>query len=396
MAPVRRTTPFPTWPVFEADEVAAAVRVLESGKVNYWRGEEVREFECSFAGYTGVPYAIALSNGTIALEAALRAAGIGPGDEVVVPPRTYVATASSVAFLGARPVFADVDPDSEAITAETIERVLSPKTKAIIVVHLHGWPADMDPIMALAESRNLLVIEDCAQAHGASYKGKPVGGFGDIGAWSFCQDKIMTTAGEGGMVTTRSGELWSAMWSFKDHGKSHDTVSRTDHPPGFRWLVESFGTNARMTEVQGAIGRLQLEKLPAWSAQRRANAQVLTDGLADHPLLRVPTVPATIEHARYKYSLFIRLERLRTDWSRDRIMQEVTGLGIPCFSGICGEVYLEKAFREAGMTPRTRLPIARQLAETSLQLLVHPTLGSTDMDDAVSILRYVADQACRR
>src|SRR5690606_11358648 len=200
-------------------------------------------------------YAVAVANGTLALDLALKALNVGDGDEVIVTPRTFLASVSCIVTAGATPVFADVDLNTQAISAETIAPVISAKTKAIIVVHLGGMPADMDPIMELARAHNIFVIEDCAQAHGATYKGKSVGSIGHIGAWSFCQDKIMTTGGEGGMVTTNSKDLWSAMWSYKDHGKSWEAVYEREHPPGFRWLHESFGTNWRMTEIQAVIGR---------------------------------------------------------------------------------------------------------------------------------------------
>ena len=246
---------FAPWPSFSGEEADAVKNVLLSNKVNYWTGDESRKFEHEFAKWCGVSHAVALANGTLALDAALKALGIGPGDEVVVTPRTFIASISCVVNAGAKPVFADVDADSGNITAESIAKVLTSKTKAIICVHLAGWPCDMDPIMAVAERHHLKVIEDCAQAHGAVYKGRSVGSIGHIGAWSFCQDKIMTTGGEGGMVTTNDEILWRKMWAYKDHGKSYEAVYEREHPPGFRWVHESFGTNWRMLEVQAAIGR---------------------------------------------------------------------------------------------------------------------------------------------
>ena len=216
--------PFSPWPSFSQEEADAVSRVLLSNKVNYWTGQEGREFEREFAAFAGTEYAIAVANGTLALDLALQGLGIGVGDEVVVTPRTFLASATSVINAGATPVFADVDPDTQNITPETVAAVITPKTKAVVCVHLAGWPCDMDGFMALAEEHNLFVIEDCAQAHGATYKDKPVGGLGHVGCWSFCQDKIMSTGGEGGMVTCNDRDLWSRMWSFKDHGKSWDAV----------------------------------------------------------------------------------------------------------------------------------------------------------------------------
>ena len=384
-----RSSPLPSWPHFEPDEIDAATRVLRSGRVNYWTGEEGRRFEEEFTAWTGAKHAVALANGTVALEAALTAAGIGKGDDVIVTPRSFIASASCAVSVGARPVFADVDPESQNITADTIEAVLTPKTRAIVAVHLAGWPCDMDAILALAERRSLTVIEDCAQAHGARLKGRRVGVLGHIAAWSFCQDKIITTAGEGGMVTTDDAELWARVWALKDHGKSWDAVHRRQHPPGFRWLHESFGSNWRMTEVQSAVGRVQLRKVDGWVERRRAHAARLNKALAGIEALRTTVPPADTEHAYYKYYVFVRPELLRDGWTRDRIMAAVGAEGVPCFSGSCSEVYLERAFDGTSLRPAERLPVARELGDTSLMLMVHPTLSDSDIDDAASALQRV-------
>lgn len=385
----------PPWPVFAEDEIAAAVRVLRSGRVNYWTGEEGHAFEAEFAKACDARRAVALANGTVALELALRALGIGPGDEVVVPARTFVATASSVALLGALPVFADVDRCSQNLTAETVQPVLTPRTRAIVAVHLSGWPCDMDPLNALARSHRLKVIEDCAQAHGATDKGRPVGALGDAGAFSFCQDKIMTTGGEGGMLVTNDHGFWERAWSFKDHGKRHDLAHHDAHPPGFRWLHTDLGTNGRMTEMQAAIGRVQLAKLPEWVRRRRAHAERLSACFRELAALRVTEPPASAGHAYYKYYVFVRPERLKAGWSRDRIMAEVQARGVPCLTGICPEVYREAAFRDRGLGPAKRLPVARELGETSLMFLVHPTLGEGDLDRTCQAVREVVGAATR-
>jgi dTDP-4-amino-4,6-dideoxygalactose transaminase len=218
---------WPSWPSYSEEEVSAVSRVLRSGLVNYWTGEECRMFEAEFADHCGAAHAVALANGSVAIELALKCLGVGPGDEVIVTPRSYFASVSSIVLAGAVPVFADVDLGTQNITASTIKECLTSKTRAVICVHLAGAPCDMDPILELASAHDLRVIEDCAQAHGARYKGRMVGTMGDVGAWSFCQDKIMTTGGEGGMVTTNRRDVWSAMWSHKDHGKSWDVVYHT-------------------------------------------------------------------------------------------------------------------------------------------------------------------------
>ncbi len=386
-------TPFSPWPSYTQEEADAAARVLLSNQVNYWTGRECREFEQEFAAWTEVPHAIALANGTVALDLALKVLGIGPGDEVIVTPRTFLASASSIVTIGAIPVFADVDADSQNITPETVARVLTPRTRAIIAVHLAGWPCDMDGLMALAREHGLVVLEDCAQAHGARWHGRPVGGLGHAAAWSFCQDKIMSTGGEGGMLTTRDQDLWSRAWSYKDHGKSFDAVYQREHPPGFRWLHESFGTNWRMLEVQGVIGRIQLQRMPAWQAARRRNAETILAACAESPALRVPQVPAHVEHAWYRAYAFVRPEALATGWDRDRIMHEIKTRGVPCYSGSCSEVYLEKAFDDTPWRPVERLPVARALGETSLMFLTHPTLTPAELAKTCAVIREVMTQA---
>jgi dTDP-4-amino-4,6-dideoxygalactose transaminase len=381
------------WPRFDDEQIAAAVAVLRSGKVNYWTGEQGRAFEAEFAEAAGCRYGIALANGTVALELALRCLDIGAGDEVVVTPRTFLASASCAVVCGARPVFADVDPVSQNITAASIEAVLSSRTKAVIAVHLAGWPCDMDPILELCRSRGLKLIEDCAQAHGATYRGRPVGSFGDAAAFSFCQDKIMTTAGEGGMLVTDDRALWSRAWAYKDHGKSFEAVYERVHPQGFRWLHESFGTNWRMTEVQAAIGRVQLRRLPEWLDRRRRNAAILTGRLQAIPALRVTRPPNHAGHAYYKYYAFVRPERLAEGWDRDRILTAITSRGVPCFSGSCSEIYREKAFDGTGLAPAERLPVARALGETALMLLVHPTLLEADMAQTARVVEDVLAEA---
>lgn len=369
--------------------------VILSNRVNYWTGQEGRKFETEFAAWAGTSHAIALANGTVALDLALAGLGIGEGDEVVVTPRTFLASISCVVNAGATPVFADIDPDTQCMTAESIQAVLTPRTRAVICVHLAGWPCDMDPIMALARQHDLYVIEDCAQAHGARYRGRQVGSIGHVGAWSFCQDKIMTTGGEGGMVTTNDPELWKRMWAYKDHGKSWDAVYEREHPPGYRWLHESFGTNWRMIEVQAAIGRIQLRRMAEWHEARVRRANRIWETARGLPGLRVPTVPDDIQHAAYKCYVFLQPEALAPGWSRERIMQAIQDKGVPVYTGSCSEVYLEKAFDGTGWRPAQRLPVAQDLGETSLMFLVHPTLTDAEIDQTCEALVSVMRDATR-
>ena len=383
-----RSVPFPSWPAFGAEEIEAASSVLRSGRVNYWTGEEGRLFETEFAALTHCKHAVAVANGSVGLELALYALGIGPGDEVVVTSRSFIASAACIVLRGGMPVFADVDRDTQNITAETIRPALSSRTKAIIAVHLAGWPCDMDSISAIAREYGIAVVEDCAQAHGAEYKGRPVGCLGDIASFSFCQDKIMSTGGEGGMVVTNNSVLWEKVWSVKDHGKDGQLMNEPHSPSGFRWVHDSIGTNLRLTEMQSAIGRVLGRKLAQSVEARRRNASLLTNGFSTIPGLRVTRPSPDFYHSYYKYYVFLRPENLATDWSRDRIVQAIRAEGIPCFAGGCGEIYLERAFAQHGF-PGTRLPVAKELGETSLMFLVHPTLTRKDISDTCLAVRKV-------
>ncbi len=384
---------WPGWPHYEDQQIAAVTDVLRSGKVNYWTGEICRNFESEYARSLGVPHAIAVANGTNAIELALEAFNIGPGDEVIVPCRTFLATASSVVTRGARPIFADVDPQSQNISATTIAPLLTPRTRAIVVVHLAGWPCDMDPIMDLARSRGIRVIEDCAQAHGASDKGRPVGSIGDAGCFSFCQDKIITTGGEGGLVTFHDTEVWKKAWSYKDHGKGWDTVYHSEHPGIFRWLHDSIGTNWRLTEMQAAIGRIQLSRLPEWVNIRRRNAAVLTEALSASELVTIPTPDSSQLHSYYKFYAFIQPDRLAKDWNRDRIVRAIQAQGVPCGVGSCSEIYLEQAFQSLGLAPEKTCIVSRDLGERSLMFVVHPTLEAEHMTQMGHVIQRVLTAA---
>ncbi len=383
------------WPLFADDEIAAVEAVLRSGKINYWTGDEGRAFEREFAAYVGVPHAVAVANGTVALELALRAVGIRPGDDVIVPARTFVGTATAVAAVGARPIFADVDSDSGVVTVETLQDAWTPAARGAIVVHLAGWPVDMDAVMSWAAERDLLVIEDCAQAHGATWRGAPVGSLGDAGAFSFCHEKIISTGGEGGMVTTASHDVWGRAWSYKDHGRDFDAVERMQGSSKyeFKWLVKNQGTNWRMTEMQAAIGRIQLRKLDGWVAHRRGNAGVLDEGLAGVPGVRIPVPPVEAGHSYYKYYFYVRPGMLLPGWDRSRILSEVNARGVVCAQGACPEIYREQAFAERGYHPGHRLPVASELGETSVMVQVDPTLGVEDMRRVVAVVADVMSEA---
>ena len=386
-------TNFPSWPSYTKEESDRVSEILLSNKVNYWTGTETRKFEAEFAEWTEVSHAVAVANGTVALEIALRALGVSKDDEVLVSPRTYIASASSIEIVGAKPIFIDVDLDSQCIDPEEIEKAITKKTKAIICVHLAGHPCDMSKIMNIARKNNLKVIEDCAQAHGASYKDKKVGSIGDIGCWSFCQDKIMTTGGEGGMITTNNKELWSTMWSYKDHGKSWDLVNKKSSKSGFKWVHTSLGTNLRLTELQSAIGRIQLGRMQDWNNKRTLNANKISAAVLSLDIFRIPKVAKDIKHAWYKYYLFINSNKLKESWNKQRVISRLNDLGIPCFEGSCPEVYLEEVFKRSEYKQEGRLKNAKLLGETSIMLLLHPTLTTSDIDKTCKSLVEVNEEA---
>jgi dTDP-4-amino-4,6-dideoxygalactose transaminase len=385
----------PTWPQFSSGAIEAVANVLRSGRVNYWTGDEGKQFEKEYAVATATKYAIALANGTVSIELALRALEIGDGDEVIVPPRSFVATASAVAMVGAEPVFADVDEISGNITAASIEEVMTARTRAVLVVHLGGWPCEMSEIVGLARRNGLKIIEDCAQAHGATYKGRPVGSIGDVGSFSFCQDKIISTGGEGGMITTNDREIWNRIWSLKDHGKSFAKVFEKNHEFGFRWVHESFGTNARMTEMQAAIGRISLQHLEETIASRQRRAAILAEGFRKVPCLRVPEVPEDLLHSCYRYYFYVRPENLKSGWSRDRLIREINDRGAPCMSGSCSEIYLEKAFVDCDWGPRERLCVAKRLGETSITFPIYQTISEDDIQYILSCACEVLSEASK-
>jgi len=382
-----------SWPFFTREEVDKVSSVLLSNKVNYWTGKECRKFEKEFAAWSESEYAVALANGTLALEVALKVLDISHKSEVIVTSRTFIASVSSIVSVGASPVFADVDLSSQNITPDSIRSAITSRTKAIVCVHLAGWPCDMSEIMAIANEHNLYVIEDCAQAHGAKYKERSVGSIGHIGCWSFCQDKIITTGGEGGMITTSDESLWQKIWSYKDHGKSYQAAHKEGMLNRFRWLHESFGSNYRMTEIQAAIGRIQLRNMKDWHKKRLENANKIWNTARRSKGLRAPEIPECVEHAAYKCYIFVKPNQLKHNWDRDRIIDEINALGVPCYSGSCSEVYLEKAFDGTDFKPKKRLNNARRLGETSLMFLVHPTLTEQELQKTCDALTLVMDRS---
>ena len=388
-------TKFSPWPSYTLEEAEAVKKVLISNEVNYWTGSQCSKFESEFAKWAGSNYAIAMANGTVALEAAFKALGIGSGDEVIVTSRTFFASVSSIVNSGATPIFADINLDSQNINPSSIKNKITKNTKAIVCVHLAGWPCEMDEIIQISNENDLFVIEDCAQAHGAKYKGKSVGTFGDVGCWSFCQDKIITTGGEGGMLTVNKKNLWEKLWSYKDHGKNYENVIDKNPNNGFRFLHDSFGSNCRMTEMQAAIGRIQLKKMKNWHVLRLKYANTIWNFSRKCNGIRAPKIYDYVEHAAYKCYIFVDTRKLDNGWSRDRIMKEINDLGVPCYTGSCSEVYLEEAFSNSGLAYQEELPNAKKIGDESLMFLVHPTLTESEITETCSAISVVMKNAVK-
>ena len=390
---------FEKWPYYDTEQINAVCNTLISGNVNYWTGTQTKQFEENFAKWCGTKYSIALANGTAALDASYKSLRLENDDEVITTPRTFIATSSSAIINGLKPIFADVDADSGNISPTSISERITKRTKAIAVVHIGGWPAEIKKILDIAKTYNLKVIEDCSQAHGAAIKinekFKSVGSFGDVSTWSFCQDKIMTTGGEGGMITTNSSDIWEFIWSFKDHGKSYKEVHNNKNKEGFKWLHENIGSNLRLTEMQSALGNIQLERIHEWNKIRSKNASIISNKIKDLDIIRVPTIPENVRHAWYKYYCYLKPKNIKSDWSRTRIIKEINKIGFPAFEGGCGEIYLEKIFKKFALTPDIRLPVAKRLSETSLMFVVHPTISLENMEIYADSIRKVLIMASK-
>ncbi len=386
---------FSSWPFFDDEQISAVVEVLSSGNVNAWTGKECKAFEREFADFSGSQYAVAMANGSLALWAAYKAIGIKKDDEIITTPRTFIATTSSALLLGAKPIFADVDRDSGAITSETIEPLINKNTKAISLVHLGGWPADIEPILEIAKAKNLFLIEDCSQAHGAFIFEKSVGSFGDVSTWSFCQDKIISTGGEGGMVTTSDENIYNKIWSFKDHGKTLRALKNASKGNSFKWLHEELGSNFRLTEMQSALGRIQLKRIKNTQREREKNAYFLANYLKDIKCLRIPFPKKNLKHAWYKFYVYIKPEYLSSSWSRDRIVSEINEKGFPAFSGSCSEIYREKCISNLNLIPRIELPIAKELGETSLMFLIDQTITKKNLIKYAEVIKNTIERATK-
>jgi perosamine synthetase len=385
-----RERPYPPWPALSEADVAAVAEVMRSGGLTQLTGGAVAAFEREFASWHGASHCVATSSGTSAIHAALAALGAGPADEVIVPAHTFIASATPVLHQGATPVFADVDERTFCISPESVAERISPRTKAIIAVHLNGHPADLDALLALAEPRGIAVIEDAAQAHGALYKGHKAGTIGRMGCFSFWEDKIVTTGGEGGCVITDDDSLAEAMRRFRHHGEGPVQGEPSRRPSGAPQGERSYyhldlGYNYRMTSMQAATGLVQFRQLGDYLAARRRNAAYLSERLAETGQVEPPFVADYAVHSYYKY-----ICRLRPAWQGDiaRFVAAVAAEGVPISRRYPTPLPLQPVFRDRGLG-RDPCPVARRLAAELFTLLVHPTVTTADLDDVAAAIAKV-------
>lgn len=397
-----RSEPYPPWPDYGEEEVAAAVAVLRSGHLARQSGSEVRAFEQAFAERYGVKHAIAVSSGTAALHVALAALGVGPGDDVINTAHCFIGTATPVLHAGAVPIFADIDPRTFNIDPASVETKITPHTKAIVPVHLNGCPADMAAFLDIAQRHDLFVVEDAAQAHGALYDGQLVGTIGDVGCFSFWEDKILTTGGEGGMVITDDDDLAHRARKIHHHGEER---SDGDYYAAERlYFHDMLGYNFRMTEVQGALGRVQLTRLDDYVAARRQHAHHLSRLLADVPGIIPPYEPPEAQHAFYKYII-----RLDCDVITAPALQFMTALqaeGIACSRRYPTPLHQQPLFTEhkgygntqapfswyEGTLPQygSGLPAAEQLPDALIMIRMQPTFSEQDVEQIAQAVAKVA------
>jgi dTDP-4-amino-4,6-dideoxygalactose transaminase len=387
--------------MYNKKQIDSVVKILKKNQTNYWTGEECKNFEKEFSNYHNIKYSVAVSNGSVALEIVLKALKLKPTAAVIVAPRSFIISASCVLNMGLKPIFADVDLNGN-VNIEGIKKAYKPGVKAIIVVHLNGLSCDLDPIVKFAKEKKLYLIEDCSQAHGAIYKGKKVGTFGDIATWSFCQDKIISTGGEGGMISTNNKKLWEKCWSYKDHGKNYNSVFYKKHKTGFRWLHDNLGSNYRMTEIQAAIGRIQLKSLDNQLKIRNGIANIYLNELNDYyqkyhllqkPDFKCQTCPFKQNekkcnkclHAFYRLNLFINKNKIK----QIELIEQLNKNKINCSVGSCPEIYREKIFKKFKFYPKQRLSNAKLLGETSLMFPIDPARSMAKVKTEINSIKKI-------
>jgi len=368
------------WPNYTDQEINKVIKVLKSGNVNYLSNNEGRKFEKEFSKLFGSKYSIALSNGTNALELSLMAINLNTDDEVIVTSKSFIASASAVVAMGGKPIFSDIDINSQNISSNFVEKLMTKQTRALICVHLGGWPCNVVELLRLCRKYGIKLIEDCSQAHGAKFKNRYVGTFGDFGTWSFCNDKIISTGGEGGMITTNSYKNYKLLWSLKDHGKNKEKYYLTNKNNAFKFVHDKFGTNYRLTEMQSAIGRVQLKTLKARLKIRNRNANRYMKNLSKLKVLIIPNIPKEINHSFYRLYLRFNFKYIKKGWSKNRILYNLNKQGFLCSEGSCSEIYRENCFINSIYRVKKRLPNARILSLTSFALLVDHTISINQID----------------
>jgi perosamine synthetase len=384
--PKTRSEPFPRWPLLGPEDVTAVAEVLDSGKLTQLSGRSVADFERAFAEWHGIEHCVATSSGTTAIHAALIALDVGPGDEVIVPAHTFIASATPVLHQGATPVFTDVEERTFCISPDSVRERVTERTKAIIAVHLNGHPADLDALLEIARPRGIAIIEDAAQAHGATYKGRKAGTIGEAGCFSFWEDKIITTGGEGGAIITADPALADRMRRIRHHGEGPVEGERA-------YYHVELGYNYRMTSIQAATGLVQLRKLDEYLIARRRNAAHLSERLGEIPQVEPPFVADYAVHSYYKYICRLRREsgpstRLRTSIDIARFVAAVAAEGLPISRRYPTPLPQQPVFRDAGLAGAA-CPVAERLSGELFMLLVHPTASIADMDDYATAIGKV-------
>jgi dTDP-4-amino-4,6-dideoxygalactose transaminase len=389
--------------MYSLKQIRNVIQVIKKNKTNYWTGQECKKFEKEFSKFHDTKYSIAVSNGSVALEIALKALNLEKTDTVIVTPRSFIISASCVLNLGLKPVFADVDENGN-LSIDGIKKVFNKKIKAIIIVHLNGLPCDLDPILKFVKKNKLFLIEDCSQAHGAVYKNKKVGSFGHISTWSFCQDKIISTGGEGGMISTNNKKLWLKCWSLKDHGKNYHSVFYKKHKIGFRWLHDQLGSNYRMTEMQAVLGREQLKTLDQQIKKRNIIANLYINRLKDYyqkfDVINVPNFKHQTcslkknlkscdkcRHSYYRLNLFINIKKI----NQIKLIEELNKKKINCGVGACPEIYREKVFKKLKFYPKKRLVNAKLLGKSSIVFPINPNRSLVNIKSEIDSIRKILD-----
>lgn len=355
---------FNTWPTFTEKEIKVANKVIASGKVNYWTGIYCKKFELNFKKKFGLKHTISVANGSLALDAAVNVLNLKKNDEVIVTPRSYVSSASCVQKTSAKIRFVDVDLNTQNISIDEIKKNINSNTRLIICVHLAGWPCDIEKIKKIIGKRNIRIIEDCSQAHGAMINGKYAGSMGDISVWSFCNDKIISTLGEGGMISCKSDNLFKKIWAYKDCGKNLDKVLKKNKNNLFKWIHDFDGTNLRMTEIQAAVGNVQLEMLDNMIRKRSKNSSLIWKNILKSENIFAPIIPKNILHAGYRCYLFAKNKN-----TRNRFITHLNKNGIDANQGSCPEIYREKRFSR--YNNYKVLKNAKKLGDISVSLPSH-------------------------